>query len=416
MVAAWLLSVCATACAGPADRPIELRTFFDPPGGTRVEIRALIQPEHRREAPRYARGAVAALATAAPWLGPSRRRSITIVDPPWHDAANADPSVLVLERTPWWFSATSMAAETAAARATVRAIWSDAFDVAALPPWFTAGLIEYTARRAVVPVFQGENLPPGYAMFEARYFGGFVPRFVRLRLLAEADGDPLPAYRARPRASPAAPASPDDENSLAGKTVLVLSTLERWVGKPVFDGALAEFARIYQGARPTLADFEHVMSMSTGQNLSWLLDQAFGSSAIFDYGVGAFSSVANADGGFDTTVVVARLGDGLFTGAAAPRVGPYESGRGVKLAVVFAGGERVIDAWDGRDSRKTFAYRSASRATSAIVDPDRTLLLDMNRTNNSRMAAPASGVAATRWAARWLLWLEHALLNYGALV
>ena len=30
--------------------------------------------------------------------------------------------------------------------------------------------------------------------------------------------------------------------------------------------------------------------------------------------------------------------------------------------------------------------------------------------------ATDGGVAATRWVARWLLWIEHALLNYGALV
>jgi hypothetical protein len=87
----------------------------------------------------------------------------------------------------------------------------------------------------------------------------------------------------------------------------------------------------------------------------------------------------------------------------------------VTVAIVFANGERVVDAWDGRDRQKTFVYRSAVQAEAAIVDPDRVLLIDINRTNNSRMAVSDGGVAATRWAARWLLWLEHALLSYGAL-
>jgi hypothetical protein len=416
MVAVLAVAVCVAACAGSEDRPVESRGSFEPADGARVEIRALVQSEHRREAPRYTRGAVAALTLTTPWLGPAQRRSITIVDPPWHGTAKADPSALVLKRTPWWSSATSMQPELAAARAIARAIWSDAVDVTALPPWFTAGLAEYTARRAVTAIFQGENLPPGFAMFEARYFGALVPRFVRLRLLPEADGDPLPAYRAKPRTSPLSPSSSEDERSLEGKTVLVLSTVERWVGAPVFDGALAEFARHFRGARPTLADFGRVVSASTGQDLSWLLDQTFGGSAIFDYGVSAFSSVANAESGFDTTVVVARVGDGLFTGAVAPRLGPFESGRGVTVVVGFANGERVVDAWDGRDAQKTFTYRSAWPATSAVVDPERILLLDVNRTNNSRMTATDGGVAATRWAARWLLWIEHALFNYGALV
>ena len=68
------------------------------------------------------------------------------------------------------------------------------------------------ARRAYSDV-SGRNLQPGYAMLERRYFGGFVPRFVRIRLLPEADGDPLPAYRANPRVDVAAPGSPEEESA-----------------------------------------------------------------------------------------------------------------------------------------------------------------------------------------------------------
>jgi hypothetical protein len=100
----------------------------------------------------------------------------------------------------------------------------------------------------------------------------------------------------------------------------------------------------------------------------------------------------------------------------APPIEPFESGRGVTLAVSFAGGDRIVDAWDGRAARKVFAYRSSARADSAIVDPDRTLLLDVHRTNNSAMAQPRASSAAARWAARWMVWLQHALLSYAALL
>ena len=416
MIAAGALIVLATGCAGTGVAPIEERGRFESVNGPRVDVRALIRPEHRRVASRYVRGAVAALETVTPWLGPFPHASITLIDPPWHRSGSTDPSVTVLAPTPWWSTSTSMAPEIASARAIAGRSWSEAVDTTALPSWFTAGLIEYTARRAVTPVFQGENLLPGYAMFEARYFGSFVPWFVRIRLLPEADGDPLPAYRARPGVNVAAPSSSEDERSLAAKTVLTLNTLERWVGRPVFDGVLTEFARTFRGGRPTLDDFSRLTSATSGQDLSWLFAQTFGGSATFDYAVTDLTSVPNAAGGFDTTVVVARLGDGMFTGSSAPRVGPYESGRGVTVAVVFADAERAVDAWDGRDARKTFAYRSASRAESATVDPDRTLVLDINRTNNSRAVTPRSGTAATRWASRWMLWLENALLSYSVFV
>ena len=133
---------------------------------------------------------------------------------------------------------------------------------------------------------------------------------------------------------------------------------------------------------------------------------------MFDYAVDELTSVSDAAGGFDTTVVAARLGDGVFTGSSAPRVGPLESGRGITVLVTFEDGERVIEPWDGRDARKMFAYRGLSRAVSATIDPDRSLLLDVDRTNNSRTLTPSTGTAATRWAARWMVWLEHALLTY----
>ena len=395
--------------------PVEQRGRFEADGLSPVDVRALVQPEHSRDAPRYLRSAIASLETLAPSLGPYPRASLTIVDPAWHAAPSAGVSDVVLPRTPWWSSQASMTPELATARAIARSYWSDVVDTRALPDWFVDGLVEYLARRVVTPLFQREYLPPGFAMVEPRYFGGFVPRFLRLRLLPESDGGPLEAYRASPHADVASPASPEDRRSLSGKTVVTLNTLERWVSLPVLDGAIAEFVRSSRGHRPTLNDFARTVSAAASQDLSWFFVQTLAGSAVFDYSVEELTSVAAESGGFETTVVVARRGDGLFTGTNAPRVGPYESGRGMTLLVSFADGERALERWDGRDARKTFAYRSPSRAVSAAIDPDRTLMLDIHGTNNSRMLT-TNGTAAARWAARWMLWLEHALLTFSALV
>lgn len=412
-----VLFLAASGCVrGGGVAPVEFGDRFEAADVPPVEVRAIVQAEHRRDAPRYLRAAIRSLALLTPWLGPYPRASLTMVDPPWHSATTAEPSTVVLARTPWWSSPTAMAPELAAARGIARRYWSEAVNTGALPLWFVDGLVEYTARRVVIPLFQGDNLEPGYAMLEQRYFGGLVPRFVRVRLLPEADGEPLPAYRANRRAEVAGPSSPAEARRLAAKTVLTLNTLERWVGQPVFDGVLAEFARSFRAGRPTVDDFARVASAATGQDLSWLFAQTFGGSAVFDYAVTELTSVPDLAGGFTTSVVAARLGDGLFTGSSAPRVGPFESGRGLTILVSFEDGARAVEHWDGRDTRKTFAYRGPSRAVSATIDPDRALLLDVNQTNNSRTLAPPTATAATRWAARWMTWLEHALLNYSFFV
>jgi hypothetical protein len=82
----------------------------------------------------------------------------------------------------------------------------------------------------------------------------------------------------------------------------------------------------------------------------------------------------------------------------------------------FADGDSIRDSWDGRSREKRFEYLGPAPAVTAQLDPERVLLLDLNQTNNGRTLAPASGTAGTRWAGRWLLWMEDALLTYASLL
>jgi hypothetical protein len=88
----------------------------------------------------------------------------------------------------------------------------------------------------------------------------------------------------------------------------------------------------------------------------------------------------------------------------------------LQVETTFAGGDSIRDFWDGRSQTQTFEYRSPTRAVSAEVDPDGVLLLDRNRRNNGiALETEAARTAASRWSARWMIWLEDALLTYVAL-
>lgn len=52
---------------------------------------------------------------------------------------------------------------------------------------------------------------------------------------------------------------------------------------------------------------------------------------------------------------------------------------------------------------------------AARLDPDRVLLLDDNYLDNSRRTAAPSNVPVGKWAVRWLVWLQGAMLDYGLL-
>jgi len=217
-----------------------------------------------------------------------------------------------------------------------------------------------------------------------------VPRFVRVRRLPETDG--------------------------ASSALLALGTVEGWLSRPVFDQAVAELVRSSRGAAPTLDDFERVTSNVSGQNLSWLFDQTLRSTAAIDYGIARLTSERQPDGSYLTTIVARRYGDGVFTGTSAPRFGSFESGRGMTLRIMFADGTPISDRWDGRDREKTFSYRSPAAAVSAEIDPDHLVLLDHRRTNNSRRLASHGAAAATRWAGRWMIWMQDLVLTYASLV
>src|SRR5439155_1017247 len=154
-----------------------------------------------------------------------------------------------------------------------------------------------------------------------------------------------------------------------------------------------------------------VASDVTGLDLSWFFHQVFDASTVFDYGVDRIVSRREAGGPVRTTIVVRRFGEAEFTGSSAPRIEPFESGRGIELLVRFADGSTRVDRWDGRDRWKAFEYESAGSVRSAEVDPRHVLLLDVNRTNNSITVDPQALQAATKWAARWSLWLQDALLT-----
>jgi len=379
---AVVLGLAATACGTPAT---EVRGAFAAAGQPRVDITVAIPQDHS-DSDRYLYAALTTVKVLGQWLGPFPDSTLAVT----------------AARTPWWSSPPAMAPELVVARAVSRRYWDRVIDTRALPDWFVGGLAEYCARRAVSTIVDQQYLAVYRSRVEGRYFGGFVPRDLRVPLRVEDEGDPVDEYRARPRAT--------DTRALEAKTLLVLGTLERWVGRPTFDAILTEFVRM--GGQPTLDGLGRVASRVSGQDLTWFFDETLSRDGAFDYGVSSLATDAQPDGSYRTTVAVQRFGDGIFSGPGEPDNGPFEHGRAVVVLTTFADGETVRDVWDGRGREKTFEYWSQSPAVSAQVDPDRVLLLDLNRSNNGvTLDRGAARTAATRWAARWMIWMEDALLT-----
>ena len=180
------------------------------------------------------------------------------------------------------------------------------------------------------------------------------------------------------------------------KTALWLNTLERWLGWPTMQRALFTYFARWQFAHPQPRDFFDAVAEAAGRDLGWFFDQVYLGSNVFDYGVEALTSEEEASR-FRTEVVVRRYGEATFP---------------VDVLVTFENGEQITEAWNGIDRWRSFTYDRESRAASAQVDPERVLLLDVNYTNNSRALEPAGPAAATKWALKWMIWLQDGLLTW----
>jgi hypothetical protein len=177
---------------------------------------------------------------------------------------------------------------------------------------------------------------------------------------------------------------------------------------------MATFFERYQYRHPRPQDFFDVASEVSGEDLTWFFDEVHRSSDAFDYAVGRVASdpvelegyveegseLVYREGGDDTEtlyrteVVVHRRGGAVFP---------------VDVLLVFADGSEVRKPWDGRARWKLYVEERAAKLDYAVVDPERTLVLDLYYTNNSKRLEPRAKLPARKWASKWMIWVQDLL-------
>ena len=86
----------------------------------------------------------------------------------------------------------------------------------------------------------------------------------------------------------------------------------------------------------------------------------------------------------------------------------------VAIEIEFEDGTVTKENWDGIYSWTRFVYEDTRRVRRATVDPQRIYAVDLNWSNNTRLATPDRRPAA-RWGLRMLLWMQNVLTFYGGL-
>ena len=397
---------------------LEHRARFEHPTLPAVDMRLLLQPEHGSQAERHFEATRAALKYYGEWYGPYPYGHVTIVDPAWQSGAGGmEYPTFFTAGTRWLQPARAVQPESVTIHeAGHQFLYGIVATNEVEHAWMDEGLNTYTQARIMDEAFY-----PHY--YAKRYFGGFVPWVFRdLPLTRDVDGNRMPAYRPVARnddqSTPTWRYWPGSASAITyNKTALWMHTLERMLGWETVQRILSTYFDRYAFRHPEPEDFFSVANEVSGEDLTWFFDQVYGSSNTFDYAIDVFrSQPATANGFFGepgsqtleirqmpyrTTVVVRRLGEGIFP---------------TNVRVRFEHGDEERWQWDGRDRWKLFEIERPVRAISAEVDPERVLLLDVDMTNNSASLRPAGDRAATKWSLAWLIWLQDHLLTYGFFV
>jgi hypothetical protein len=414
---------------------------FEAEGLPPVDLTLLYQPEHEHQVERHFAATKHTLELYGTWYGPYPYDHLTVVDPAWESGAGGmEYPTLFTSGTRLFNPIEGGSPEGVTIHEAGHQFWygvvgNDELEHA----WLDEGLNTFSTGRVYDQVYGPEAVVERYLRPPGTSWRGFLPavfhdvrepwyvaRVNRYRPDAERDVPQKPTFLYYPASH---------GNITYSKTALWLATLERHLGWEVLREILSTFYQRWSFRHPEPEDFFAVANQVTrarlGYDLEWFFDQVHRDDVSFDYAIERVDSFdaalrgmveedgevvlasedeADDDEGEDaedgetvhrTEVVARRIGDGVFP---------------VEVELVFEDGSRERRFWDGRDRWRLFVHEGPSKLEYAVVDPEETLLLDLDRTNNSLLREDPGRLAPAKWSSRWMIWLQDLMQTFTAFV
>lgn len=387
--------VFALVLATPLPLAGGAQTAVDEPGVT-----IHLAPEHEHFRPRVEAAARESVRWFREWLGPPPS-PMAIVDRESSERPHRTATVVTLD-LPWLSAASAMDVESRVAFGLARAWWPGwTSDPSARP--MVDGLAWYLQSRVTAELFTVDFVRPGHSAEALHLFGGMVPWA-------------FPTLVREPWSAGLGTEVPPGADPMTSRLARAFGTIERLVGWPAVEGALAALAPQAIAGGMTPGEIDQVMSSAVGYPLSWLMELVRAGRG-FDYAIDTVTSVpCDGPSCWRTTVVIANRGEAAFSGVGGEPAGPYEQGSALRVLARFADGAEAEARWDGRAASRTFVFESGTPAAQVQLDPAGLLLLDRNALDHRWQAVPDTSVPLTKWLAWWLLWMQDASLSHTALL
>ena len=380
-----------------------------------VQVHVLALASHPAAGPRYRDIILKTLGEFDRRFGPYPYKIVTVIDPePGSQIGGMEYPTLFTGGTSWYEP--TYITELTAEHEFGHQYWygmvaTNEFEDA----WLDEGINSYTEVNVLDSIL-GRNV----SVLNRPYANAGDYELQRLSYTSTPDFDPVTRWAFRFRSS----------NSYAGvtygKTATLLATLESIIGRDTMDEAMRTYFMRYRFTHPTTEDFLRTIEQvavqrgratvlaansacagATGcvadlppvnSSLRPYFDQAVYGTKVLDYAVDRVSvspvqwwrpepkdKLEREKTPYLSTVYLRRKGDFVLP---------------VTVEVAFQDGTRLRDHWDGVDRWKKLTYVRNSKVISAEIDPDHTVLLDVDLFDNS-YTEKSNGIPARKFTSLW---------------
>jgi hypothetical protein len=418
-----------------------------------VRMILLIQPTHLDQVDRHFEALSNAILSFGTWYGPYPYRTITFYDPPRgaSDAGGMEYPTIFGAGTSWIAPGDRLSPEGVIVHEFGHQYWyglvaSNEFE----EPWLDEGFTTYSTEKVLDTAygpnraykrFGGEEgIPyPGFDWLnidtQTETFGKITFPLVGIYF----EDVPIGAFEGRKKSYLSGPRLDrlnknawsfyDDDSywiNAYSRPALMLKTVENILGNECMARVMRRYHGEFRYRHPTTEDFIRIVNEVSGNDMENFLRQALEENTILDYSVDRVESdtVRIKAGMYDTPEGRIELEEEeeeyekrpfVLTEEGLPLIESevWVRRRGefrhpVDLLVIFEDGEVVTERWNGISEWKKYRYLRTARIKSAEIDPLHEILLDVNRSNNSR-TLEENRIPVLRWSSRWLLWMQNLL-------